>query len=149
MAKVQRTFEDAGRVGHLLWETSARSQLLSEAALADTPLTPTTAGVLDVIAANPGTSIAAIARVLPTSQQGISRTVARLQELGFLERGLGARGYGVALHVTEAGEAARREANARQTALERRLREALGPDEHARLAEALDRLRIALEDLSG
>ena len=148
MPKVERTFEDAGRVGHLLWETSARSQLLSEAALADTPLTPTTAGVLDVIAANPGTSIAAIARVLPTSQQGISRTVARLQELGFLERGLGARGYGVALHVTKAGEAARREAGERQVALEQRLREALGDEEHARLAESLDRLRIVLENLS-
>ena len=60
---------DAQRLSHLLWEVGAYTAALGEAALAGTTLTPATAGVLDVIAANPGTSIAEMARRHAASMQ--------------------------------------------------------------------------------
>jgi DNA-binding MarR family transcriptional regulator len=70
---------------------AAHSAALSEAAFADTPLTPAAAGVPDVIAANRGASIAEMARQLPTSAQGVRRLVSKLEAMGYLER-LGDRG---------------------------------------------------------
>jgi DNA-binding MarR family transcriptional regulator len=133
--------DDTHRLGHLLWEVGAHTSLLGEATLAVTALTPASAGILDVIAAYPGISIAEMARRLPTSAQGISQIVARLEKLGYVERRLGATGRGVALTITEAGERARREASERLSASEEELAEALGRDDYDRLIELLRRAR--------
>jgi DNA-binding MarR family transcriptional regulator len=138
-----RNFDDARRLGHLLWEVGARAGSLTESALAGLPLTPASAGVLDVVAASPGASIAEISRWLPTSHQGVSR----LERLGFLERRLGARGYGVSLFITDTGASSLLDANERLADAERRLVEALGAEEHDELVSRLDRARVLLEAL--
>ena len=58
---------DRELLGHLLWEVGARVSLLSEAALARTPLTSRAAGMLEAIASDPGTSFAEISRRLPVT----------------------------------------------------------------------------------
>jgi DNA-binding MarR family transcriptional regulator len=141
--------QDTTRLTHLLWEIGANTAQLSEEVLADTPLTPALAGVLDVIAANPGASIADMARQLPTSAQGISRLVSRLETLDMLERRLGARGYGVALFITERGEQARAEAETRRAAFETRLAEALGQRGYDQLVQQLTRARPIIAELAG
>jgi DNA-binding MarR family transcriptional regulator len=139
---------DAERLSHLLWEVGAYTAALGEAALAGTTLTPATAGVLDVIAANPGTSIAEMARRLPTSAQGVSQLVSRLERTGYLERRLGERGHGVALFVTERGEAARREADRRKSELEDELVSLLGRRTYDQLIRSLIRARPLVAELS-
>jgi DNA-binding MarR family transcriptional regulator len=131
---------------HLLWEVSARTALLGEAALGGTPLTLPSIGVLDQIAAQPGITIAEIARRGPTSQQAISQLVARLERLGFVERRLAA-GRGVALHVTPDGARAKAQGNAIEEALEARLEEALGRDRYARLRALLEETRAVVMEL--
>jgi DNA-binding MarR family transcriptional regulator len=128
---------DRERLGHLLWEVGSRVSLLGEAALARTPLTSRMAGTLEVIDANPGTSIAEISRKVPVSPQAVSQVAERLEGLGYLERRSGERGRGVALHVTEAGEKALAEADERKEALNRELAEALGEERHAELIRLL------------
>lgn len=145
----RRDFEDASRLPHLLWEVSARAQSLTAAALVDTPLSSASSGVLDAISATPGTSIAEMAQWLPRSPQGLSQVVSRLERLGFVERRLGARGYGVALFLTPDGDRAREDANRRFDHLEVQLAEALGDEDRASLLELLDRARIVLERLDG
>ena len=139
---------DAQRLSHLLWEVGAYTAALGEAALAGATLTPATAGVLDVIAANPGTSIAEMARRLPTSAQGVSQLVAKLERAGYLERRLGERGHGVALFVTEAGEATRREADRRKSAFEEELVATLGQRTYDALVRSLIRARPLVAELS-
>ena len=102
-------------------------------------------GVLDEVAATPGTSIADVARWLPTTAQAISQVVNRLERLGFLERRLGARGHGVALFVTGSGDRARAEADQRVARLNEQLADALGQAHHDTLIALLDRARTALE----
>ena len=143
-----REHDDAQRLSHLLWEVGAYTGALGEAALAGTMLTPATAGVLDVIAANPGTSIAEMARRLPTSAQGVSQLVSRLERSGYLERRLGERGHGVALFVTESGEAARREADRCKSELENELVAALGQRTYEQLVGSLIRARPRIAELS-
>jgi DNA-binding MarR family transcriptional regulator len=139
--------DDRQRLGHLLWEVSARTSLLAEAALAPTPLTPSSSGVLDTISEAPGTTIAEMARIWPTSAQNISQAVARLERLGFLERRLPDRGRGVALFITDAGERARADANARKYALDAELADALGADRYEQLVELLTEARKAFTAL--
>ena len=140
--------DDADRLGHLLWEVTAHVTGLSEAALAETSLTPALAGVLDVVRADPGISIAEMARRLPTSAQGISQLVAKLERLGFLERQLGERGYGVALFVTNVGERARRVADARKARFETELAAALGQRDYDQLVRLLMRARPIVAGLT-
>ncbi|MDQ2804559.1 MAG: MarR family transcriptional regulator [Pseudomonadota bacterium] len=140
-----RDFEDAGRLSHLLWEVSARTAAVTEAALAGTPLTPASSGILDAVAANPGTSIAALARWLPTTAQGISQIVGRLERLGYLTRTLGTRGHGVALHVTPQGEQAREDANRRISDADSDLAKVLGQRRRVQLVALLQHARQALE----
>jgi DNA-binding MarR family transcriptional regulator len=142
-------FADRERLTHLLWEVGANTALLSEAVLADTPLTPASAGVLDVVAADPGISIAEMARRLPTSAQGISQLVSRLEKLEYLERRLGERGYGVALFITERGERARADTDERRVALEAQLAEALGQRSYDQLVQLLRRARPIVAQLAG
>jgi DNA-binding MarR family transcriptional regulator len=141
--------QDTRRLAHLLWEVGANTTQLSEDVLADTELTPASAGVLDVIAANPGASIADMARQLPTSAQGISRLVARLEKLDLLERRLGERGYGVALFITERGEQALADAETRRLAFETRLAQALGQRSYDQLVQQLTRARPIVAELAG
>jgi DNA-binding MarR family transcriptional regulator len=133
----------AHRLGHLLWETSARVSLLGEAELADTPLTLPSLGLLDIIGAIPGITVAEISRRLPTTQQSISQTVARLEKLGFVERRLGPR-RGVGLHVTLAGHQAHQQGTAREKALDQRLEDLLGAERHRELCALLEQARDLL-----
>ncbi len=145
MLDPERNFDDAGPLKHLLWQVGARVLSLSEAALADTPLSPASSSVLNAISAKPGTSIAEMARWLPTTAQAISQIVARLERLGLVERRLGARGHGVALFLTPDGDRAREDANRRIAHLEDRLAESLGHEDHAFLLELLGRARTVVE----
>jgi DNA-binding MarR family transcriptional regulator len=138
-------FDDAGRLRHELWQVGARVLSLSEAALAETPLSPASASVLNAISAKPGTSIAEVARWLPTTAQAVSQIVARLERLGLVERRLGARGHGVALFPTPEGDRAREDADRRVAFLEARLADALGPEDHASLLALLGRARTVVE----
>ena len=138
-------FDDAGPLRHQLWQVGARVLSLSEAALAETPLSPASSSVLNAISAKPGISIAEVARWLPTTAQAVSQIVARLQRLGLVERRLGARGHGVALFLTPDGDRAREDANRRIGRLEARLADALGHEDHASLLELLARARTVVE----
>ena len=89
-----------------------------------------------------------MARRLPTSAQGVSQLVARLEKLGFLERRLGARGHGVALFATGSGGSARREANEAKDAVEEELAVALGRRDYEQLVRLLKRARPLVVDLS-
>lgn len=130
---------DRRLLGHLLWEVGARVSLMSEAALARTALTPRSAGILEAVRSDPGTSIAEISRRLPVSPQAVSQVVVRLEKASFLERsGSGSgRGRGIRLFVTEAGEAALVEAKERKDAFDHELAEALGEERHAELVRLL------------
>jgi DNA-binding MarR family transcriptional regulator len=128
---------DRKHLGHLLWEVGSRVSLLSEAALARTPLTPRAAGMLEAIASDPGTSFAEISRRLPVTPQAVAQVTARLEEAGFVERRAGERGRGVALHITAAGETALEAAKERKTAFDRDLAAALGEERHAKLVRLL------------
>ena len=133
---------DRERLGHLLWEVGARNSLLAEASLSRTPLTPSAAGMLDTISADPGVSIAEIARRTPVSPQAVSQVVKRLEGLGFVERrSTGRGGRGVSLYVTERGEEAHAAADERRVAYERELAEALGPDRYKKLLKLLKEAR--------
>jgi DNA-binding MarR family transcriptional regulator len=133
----------AHRLGHLLWETSARVSLLGEAELANTPLTLPSLGLLDIIEAMPGITVAEISRRLPTTQQSISQSVARLEKLGYVERRLGPR-RGVGLHVTEAGHRGHQEGTAREKVLDQRLEDLLGAERHRELCALLEQARELL-----
>ena len=141
-----RDFDDAARLSHLLWEVSARVSTVTDIALADSPLTPASSGLLDAVGANPGTSIAALARWLPTSQQGISQIVGRLERLGYLTRTLGPRGHGIALHIPPEGESARRDANQRLQDADRHLAQLIGQQPHDDLVDLLRHARGILEN---
>jgi DNA-binding MarR family transcriptional regulator len=128
---------DREYLGHLLWEVGARVSLLSEASLARTPCTPRSAGMLEAIASDPGTSFAEISRRLPVTPQAVAQVTARLEELGFVERRSGERGRGVALYITEAGEAALATAKERKAEFDGDLAAALGEERHAELVRLL------------
>jgi DNA-binding MarR family transcriptional regulator len=128
---------DRKHLGHLLWEVGARVSLMSEAALARTPLTPRAAGMLEVVRSDPGTSIAEISRRLPVTPQAVSQVLVRLEKAGFVERRTGERGRGVSLFITEVGEEALAEAMDRKAAFDRELAEALGEERHAELVRLL------------
>jgi DNA-binding MarR family transcriptional regulator len=133
----------AHRLAHLLWETTARVALLAEAELADTPLTTASLGLLDVIAAVPGITVAEISRQMPRTQQSISQTVARLQKLGYIERRLGPR-RGVGLHITKAGQQVHLEGTIRENAFDQRLEQLLGTEHHHNLSALLEQAREQL-----
>jgi DNA-binding MarR family transcriptional regulator len=128
---------DRKHLGHLLWEVGSRVSLLSEAALARTPLTPRAAGMLEAIASDPGTSFAEISRRLPVTPQAVAQVVTRLEKSGFIERRAGERGRGVALYITAAGETALEAAKEHKAAFDRELAAALGEERHAELVRLL------------
>ena len=128
---------DRARLGHMLWEVGTRVGLLSEAALARTPLTPRSAGMLEAVSVDPGVSVAEISRRLPVTPQAVSQVVVRLERDGYLERRTGERGRGVALFLTPAGEEALAGADERKEALDREMAEALGSERHEELIRLL------------
>jgi DNA-binding MarR family transcriptional regulator len=129
--------EDRKHLGHLLWEVGARVSLLSEAALARTPLSPRAAGMLEVIASDPGTSYAEISRRVPVTPQAVAQVVRRLEESAFVERRAGERGRGIALFITKEGEAALEVAMERKASFDRELAATLGEERHAELVRLL------------
>lgn len=132
---------------HLLWAVSVRTSMLGEAALAESPLTLAGLGVLENINAEPGITIAEIARRAPQTQQALSQVVARLEKLGLVERRLAVSGRGVALHLTPAGSTAYRGAHQLTEAFESDLADALGPARHRRLLTLLEEMRPIVTDL--
>ena len=127
----------------LLWEVTAYTEMLGEAALADTPLSLPSNGMLETVVREPGVTVAEVARRLPKSQQAISQVVARLERLGYIERRVGS-GRGVGLYATEAGRVASREGVARERQLEEQLREMLGAGRFAALRDLLRESRESL-----
>jgi DNA-binding MarR family transcriptional regulator len=133
------------QLNDLLWEVSTYVELMGEAALADTPLTLPSSGMLVGVAAEPGITIAEISRRIPKSQQAISQVVARLERLGYLERRLGS-GRGVGLYVTDAGRAMAQRGLAGEGQLQERLRELLGAARYDELSRLLAEARQILRE---
>ena len=134
--------DDAPTVGttqlnDLLWEVTTYVELMGEAALAGTPLTLPSSGMLEGVLREPGITVAEMSRRLPKTQQAISQLAARLEKLGFLERRLGS-GRGVGLFVTDAGREMAQEGRRREQELDRSVHELLGDQRY----EALRRLLV-------
>ena len=138
----------ANGLGHLLWEVSARTAQLADAALADTGLTVAAVGLLDQIATQPGITMAEIARQTPKSPQAISQMVARMERLGFVERRL-AGGRSIGLHITDAGGRARAAGNAAEDGFEQELRSTLGAERYEQLRATLRDARALLAEMRG
>jgi DNA-binding MarR family transcriptional regulator len=133
------------QLNDLLWEVTTYAELMGEAALADTPLTLPSSGMLAYVDAEPGITVAQLSRRIPKTQQAISQVAARLEKLGFLERRLG-HGRGVGLYVTEAGHEMAAEARRRESEIEIRLRELLGDERHDQLRRLLIESRAILQE---
>jgi DNA-binding MarR family transcriptional regulator len=141
------TRDDDMFIAHLLWEVSTRVGLLGDARLAEQGLTFAASGLLDAVAAEPGITVAGIARRSPKSPQAVSQVAARLQKLGHIERRLGSGGgRGVGLHITPSGERLRQQGSAAEAAFDDELKALLGDraeELRALLADARARLRDA------
>jgi len=133
------------QLNDLLWETTTYVGLMGEAALADTPLTLPSSGMLAAVLAEPGITVAEMARRMPKTQQAISQVAARLEKLGLLERRLGA-GRGVGLFVTDTGRAMAETGLAHERELVARLRDLLGDERYDELSRLLDESRTILRE---
>lgn len=120
----------------LLWEVSSYVELLSEAELADLPITTASSGMLMTVYAEPGVTVAELARRKPKSPQAISQVVARLEKLGLVERRV-RRGRGVGLHLTAEGRTMAEVAFERERAADERLVAILGKKNHDALRQLL------------
>ena len=129
----------------LLWECAAYVDLMGEAALSGTPLTLASSGLLISVRAEPGITMAEIARRKPKTQQAVSQVVARMEKLGLVERRLGS-GRGVGLFLTEAGEAIAAEGSAREGELRARVRELIGRERYEALSVMLAETRDILRE---
>jgi DNA-binding MarR family transcriptional regulator len=138
-----QTFAGQTQLSDLLWEVCTYSELMGEAALADTPLSLPSSGMLQVVLGEPGITVAEMSRRMPKTQQAISQVVARLEKLGLLERRLGV-GRGQGLILTKAGREMAEVGHAREQELEARLRELLGAECYGELRELLTEARTIL-----
>jgi DNA-binding MarR family transcriptional regulator len=132
-------------LAHLLWEVFTRVGLRGDARLSEQGLTFAAIGLLDAVAAEPGITVAGLARRSPKSPQAVSQVAARLERLGHIERKLGS-GRGVGLHITPSGERLRQQGNAAEAAFDDELKALLGDraeELRALLADARARLRDA------
>jgi DNA-binding MarR family transcriptional regulator len=127
----------------LLWEVSAYVELLGEAELADLPITTASSGMLVTVYAEPGITVAEMARRTPRSQQAISQVVARLEKLGLVERRL-RQGRGVGLHLTIEGRTMAEVALERERAVDARLVATLGRKNYDMLRRLLVESRVLL-----
>jgi len=139
-AAVQEPPPDRDQLNDLLWETTTYVELMGEAALAGTPLTLPSSGMLTAVLAEPGITIAEMSRRMPKSQQAISQVAARLEKLGLLERRLGP-GRGVGLFVTADGRAMAEIGLTREREMVLRLRELLGDERYDELCRLLTEAR--------
>lgn len=130
-------------LGHLLWEVFSRISALGEARFSKLELSRPSLGLLDVIATQPGISIAEIARQQPKTQQAISQVVARLESIGMVERKL-VKGRTIGLYLTTLGTKARNEGAAAELAFEKELEALLGKDKYERLRKQLLDVRAPL-----
>jgi DNA-binding MarR family transcriptional regulator len=133
------------RIGHLLWETSSRANLMGEPLLANIQLSFPAMGALERIAAFPGITASGLARQAFKTQQSVSQVTNRLERLGYIERRVGS-GRGVGLYVTKAGEAALVDGAACEQEIDSTLQGLLGPEDAERLRALLVRLRQRLID---
>ena len=133
------------QLNDLLWDVATTVELMGEAALADTPLSLPSCGLLAAVLGEPGITIAEIARRVPKTQQAVSQLGARLQKLGYLERRLGS-GRGVGLYVTPAGREVAREGIERERELDQRLRDQLGDERYDELKRLLGESRAILSE---
>jgi DNA-binding MarR family transcriptional regulator len=131
----------------LLWQVTAYTHLMGEAALADSPLTVAASSMLIIVLEEPGMTVAEISRRIPKTQQTISSVVARLEKLGLIERRLGS-GRGVGLYVTEAGQEMAQVALAKERETNARVCELLGQQRSAALTELLRESRAILRKAS-
>jgi DNA-binding MarR family transcriptional regulator len=131
----------------LLWQVTAYTHLMGEAALADSPLTVAASSMLIIVFEEPGMTVAEISRRIPKTQQTISSVVARLEKLGLIERRLGS-GRGVGLYVTEAGQEMAQVALAKEQETNARVCELLGQQRSAALTELLRESRAILRKAS-
>jgi len=127
----------------LLWQVTAYTHLMGEAALADTPLTVAASSMLIAVLEKPGMTVAEISRRIPKAQQTISSVVARLEKLGLIERRLGS-GRGIGLHVTGTGREMAQVAITHEQEINARLRELLGEERSTVLTELLRESRAIL-----
>jgi DNA-binding MarR family transcriptional regulator len=136
---------DDSQLSDLLWEVAAYTEMMGEAALAETPLSLPSSGMLQVVLGEPGITVAEISRRMPKSQQAISQVSARLERLGLLERRLGSgRGHG--LFVSEAGRELAELGMSRERELEDRLVTVLGEARYAHLRRLLSETRTLLRE---
>jgi len=142
-AAAPRPLPHKDQLNDLLWEVETYVALMGEAALADTPLSLPSSGMLAAVLAEPGITIAEMARRMPKTQQAISQVAARLEKLGLLERRVGS-GRGVGLYVTDAGRAMAETGLARERELVRRLRKMLGDERYDALVRLLGESRAIL-----
>jgi DNA-binding MarR family transcriptional regulator len=128
---------------NLLWQVAAYTHLMGEETFAGTPLTVSSGSMLIAVLEQPGLTVAEFSRRIPKTQQTLSQVVARLEKLGLIERRLGP-GRGVGLYLTGAGREMAEDAISREEEVSARLRELLGEDRAAALAELLRESRTIL-----
>ncbi|HTU31338.1 MAG TPA: MarR family transcriptional regulator [Solirubrobacteraceae bacterium] len=144
-AAVEPPLPNHGELNDLLWETTTYVEMMGEAALAGTPLTLPSSGMLHSVLAEPGITIAEMSRRMPKSQQAISQLAARLEKLGLLERRLGS-GRGVGLFVTDAGRELAEVGIAREREMVARLRALLGDERYEELSRLLRETRALVRE---
>ena len=135
----------SNRLGHLLWEVSARVVGFAEQVMGEGKLSLSANGALEMIGSNPGITGSELARQSLKTQQAISQVTGRLVRLGYVERRVGP-GRGVGLYLTEAGSAALAEGGASEQEVDRRLCELLGEEEAEQLRALLVHTRDRLAD---
>jgi DNA-binding MarR family transcriptional regulator len=119
---------------------------LSIAALEDFGLPTGSLTVLSLIAANPGSSQTVLARAAGLNKSALVGIVDELERRGLAARDRSANDRRRnQLSVTREGEAAMKAMFERVRSGEDRVREALGPGDHAKLIELLDRANAALD----
>lgn len=102
-------------------------------------LRPSEASLLRLIAANPGVTQSAIARMLPARPANLVPLIARLEAIGALERTPG-RGRAIGLSLSATGAALEARATAAVVAEEARIVGPIGEDERAAAMALLRRI---------
>jgi len=135
------------RIYHRLQLAAHRLQKTADRALlAAAGLTTPQAAVLAIIGGNAAATQSGVARQLGINESAMTAMIARLQDLGFVEK---VRRKGDArawtLRLTEQGRAAALKARKPLAQLNAEIDSALKPDEVAQLADYLERLAAAFE----
>jgi DNA-binding MarR family transcriptional regulator len=141
----QRIRDDDMFLAHLIWEVFTRVGAMGDARLGEQGLTFAAIGLLESVAAEPGVTVAGLARRSPKSPQAVSQVASRLEKLGHIERRLGT-GRGVGLYITPSGARLREQGNAAEREFDDELTELLGDraeELRTLLADARARLRDA------